>query len=126
MICGISGCWCRFWRLTQGVSLISNLAVGGVVFDGSGVCGGLGDRDSVPALRSCWRCVGSTSGRQHFATIFALIQLSDVDRDDAVAGDLVGWSHDAWKTYDWSLYVMAGFLRGGQRYGVVCDAADGA
>ena len=22
---------------------------------------------------------------------------------------IVGWSHDVWKTYDWSLYVLAGF-----------------
>ena len=39
---------------------------------------------------------------------------------------IVGWSHDVWKTYDWSLYVMAGFLCGGERDGVVCYSSDGA
>ena len=51
---------------------------------------------------------GEFFGRRHFATIFALSSLP-MSIGMMLSPVLVGWSHDVWKTYDWSLYVMAAF-----------------
>ncbi len=51
---------------------------------------------------------GEFFGRRHFATIFALSSFP-MSIGMMLTPVLVGWSHDAWKTYDWSLYVLAGF-----------------
>ena len=51
---------------------------------------------------------GEFFGRRHFATIFALSSFP-MSIGMMIAPVLVGLSHDTFDTYDWSLYVLAGF-----------------
>ena len=51
---------------------------------------------------------GEYFGRRHFGTIFALSSFP-MSIGMMLTPVIVGWSHDVWKTYDWSLYVLAGF-----------------
>lgn len=51
---------------------------------------------------------GEFFGRRHFATIFALSSLP-MSIGMMIAPVLVGVSHDTFETYDWALYVLAGF-----------------
>ncbi len=50
---------------------------------------------------------GEFFGRRHFATIFALSSFP-MSIGMMIAPVVVGWSHDTFDTYDWSLYVLAG------------------
>ena len=51
---------------------------------------------------------GEYFGRRHFGTIFALSSFP-MSIGMMLSPVIVGRSHDVWKTYDWSLYVMAAF-----------------
>lgn len=95
-----------FLALTQGVSLIV-LAVAesflmAAVF---AVVWGVGFGARTPILLAMR---GEYFDRQHFATIFALSSFP-MSIGMMLTPVIVGWSHDVWKTYDWSLYVLAGF-----------------
>ena len=92
--------------LTQGVSLVV-LAVAesflmAAVF---AVVWGIGFGARTPILLAMR---GEYFGRRHFGTIFALSSFP-MSIGMMLTPVLVGWSHDVWKTYDWSLYVLAGF-----------------
>ena len=50
---------------------------------------------------------GEFFGRRHFATIFVLSSFP-MSLGMMIAPVVVGWSYDAFNTYDWSLYVLAG------------------
>ena len=95
-----------FLALLQGVSLIV-LAVAesflmAAVF---AVVWGVGFGARTPILLAMR---GEYFGRRHFATIFALSSFP-MSIGMMLTPVIVGWSHDVWKTYDWSLYVLAGF-----------------
>ncbi|MYF80065.1 MAG: MFS transporter [Chloroflexi bacterium] len=95
-----------FLALTQGVSLIV-LAVAesflmAAVF---AVVWGIGFGARTPMLLAMR---GEYFGRRHFASIFALSSFP-MSIGMMLTPVIVGWSHDVWKTYDWSLYVLAGF-----------------
>ena len=95
-----------FLALTQGVSLIvlavAESFVMAAVF---AVIWGIGFGARTPILLAMR---GEYFGRRHFATIFALSSFP-MSIGMMLTPVIVGWSHDVWKTYDWSLYVLAGF-----------------
>ncbi len=95
-----------FFALLQGVSLIVlALAESFVMASVFAVIWGVGFGARTPILLAMR---GEYFGRRHFGTIFALSSFP-MSIGMMLTPVLVGWSHDAWKTYDWSLYVMAGF-----------------
>ncbi len=51
---------------------------------------------------------GEYFGRRYFGTIFALSSFP-MSIGMMLAPVIVGWSHDRYHTYDWSLYVLAAF-----------------
>ena len=95
-----------FLVLAQGASLIV-LAVAesflmAAVF---AVVWGIGFGARTPMLLAMR---GEFFGRRHFATIFALSSFP-MSIGMMIAPVVVGWSHDTFDTYDWSLHVLAGF-----------------
>ena len=92
--------------LLQGVSLVvlavaESFLMAAVFAVGWGV--GFGARTPILlAMR------GEYFGRRHFGTIFALSSFP-MSIGMMLTPVIVGWSHDVWKSYDWSLYVLAGF-----------------
>ena len=95
-----------FFALLQGVSLIVlALAESFVMASVFAVVWGVGFGARTPILLAMR---GEYFGRRHFGTIFALSSFP-MSIGMMLTPVIVGWSHDVWKTYDWSLYVMAGF-----------------
>ncbi len=50
---------------------------------------------------------GEYFGRRHFGTILALSSFP-MSIGMMLSPVIVGWSHDVFKTYDWSFYILAG------------------
>ncbi len=99
-----------FFALLQGASLVV-LAIAesflmAAVF---AVAWGIGFGARTPVLLAMR---GDYFGRRHFATIFALTSFP-MSIGMMLSPVIVGWSHDVWHTYDWSLYVLAGFCAAG-------------
>ncbi len=95
-----------FLALMQGASLVVlALAESFVMAAVFALIWGVGFGARTPILLAMR---GEYFGRRHFATIFALSSFP-MSIGMMLSPVLVGLSHDAWKTYDWSLYVMAGF-----------------
>ena len=95
-----------FLALMQGASLIVlALAESFVMAAVFAVIWGIGFGARTPILLAMR---GEFFGRRHFGTIFALSSFP-MSIGMMLSPVLVGWSHDVWKTYDWSLYVLAGF-----------------
>ena len=95
-----------FFALLQGSSLIVlALAESFVMAAIFAVIWGVGFGARTPILLAMR---GEYFGRRHFGTIFALSSFP-MSIGMMLTPVIVGWSHDVLKTYDWSLYVMAGF-----------------
>ena len=95
-----------FLALMQGASLIVlALAESFVMATVFAVIWGIGFGARTPILLAMR---GEFFGRRHFGTIFALSSFP-MSIGMMLSPVIVGWSHDVWKTYDWSLYVLAGF-----------------
>ena len=95
-----------FLVLVQGVSLIV-LAIAesfpmAAIF---AIAWGVGFGARTPMLLAMR---GEFFGRRHFAMIFALTSFP-MSLGMMIAPVVVGWSHDTFHTYDWSLYVLASF-----------------
>ena len=95
-----------FLALIQGASLVVlALAESFVMASVFALVWGVGFGARTPILLAMR---GEYFGRRHFGTIFALSSFP-MSIGMMLSPVLVGWSHDVWKTYDWSLYVMAAF-----------------
>lgn len=95
-----------FLVLMQGASLvILALAESFLMAAVFAVVWGIGFGARTPMLLAMR---GEFFGRRHFATIFALSSFP-MSIGMMLTPVIVGWSHDVWKTYDPSLYVLAGF-----------------
>ena len=95
-----------FLMIAQGASL-AILALAGSFLMAAvfAVVWGVGFGARTPMLLSMR---GEFFGRRHFATIFALSSFP-MSIGMMLAPVVVGWSHDTFNTYDWALYVLAGF-----------------
>ena len=95
-----------FLALMQGAALIVlAVAESFVMASVFAVIWGIGFGARTPMLLAMR---GEYFGRRHFGTILALSSFP-MSVGMMLSPLIVGWSHDVWKTYDWSLYVLAGF-----------------
>ena len=95
-----------FLMIAQGASLVILALAGSFLMAAVfAIVWGVGFGARTPMLLSMR---GEFFGRRHFATIFALSSFP-MSIGMMLAPVVVGWSHDTFNTYDWALYVLAGF-----------------